>query len=73
MFIILIILVAAVAAVYLYSARGGKKAPLPHDEDSPWETINRQYARGEIDRDELQRRRTLLEGGRTDSNRGDVR
>ena len=73
MFIFLIILVAVIAAVYLYSVRGREKATLPYHEDSPWEIINRQYARGEIDRAELERRRALLKGERVDSKKGGIK
>ncbi len=80
MFFGLIVLLVTVAAVYLFTARGREtgffsKGDLPADEDSPWEIIEKQYARGEIDREELERRRSLLrgEGARSESEEGGAR
>jgi uncharacterized membrane protein len=78
MFFGLIVLLAVVAVVYLFTARGREtgffsKGDLPADEESPWEIVDKQYARGEIDREELERRRSLLRGETGESEEGGTR
>ena len=71
----LIVLLAVVAVVYLFAARRRGKGffseeDFPADEESPWEIVDKQYARGEIDREELERRRSLLRGETGESEEG---
>lgn len=61
MFFIAFILIAAVAAVVYFSSKRNENNPA-NDTDSPLEIIEKRYARGEIDRAELARRRSLLKG-----------
>jgi len=51
-----------------YWALSGGDGP-PKNDDSAMETLQRRYARGEIDDDEFQRRRERLEGGQNNASR----
>jgi len=76
MFFGLIVLLAVVAAVYFFTARRrgtGFEGELSDDDESPWEIVGKQYARGEIDREELERRRSLLRGETGESEEGGAR
>jgi uncharacterized membrane protein len=75
MFFGLLILLVAVAVVYMFLARGKNRdflfgKDLPDEDDSPLEIVNKQYARGEIDKRELERRRALLRGETDESVKG---
>ena len=52
----------------LYWATGRGDTP-PESDDSAMETLQRRYARGEIDEEEFQKRRERLETGREDASR----
>ncbi len=61
MFLIAFILIAAVAVVVYVSSKRNENY-LANNTDSPLEIIEKRYVRGEIDRAELARRRSLLKG-----------
>ena len=61
MFVAALILIAAVAAIAYF---GSKRNEIfrANDSDSPLEILEKQYARGQIDRAEFARRRSVLKG-----------
>jgi len=61
MFFIAFILIAAVAAIVYFSSKRNSNFQAI-DSDSPLEIIEKQYARGQIDRAEFARRRSVLKG-----------
>lgn len=59
---ITVLVTIAVAATIIYFAAKRNENDLANDSDSPLEIIEKRYARGEIDRAELARRRSILKG-----------
>ncbi len=72
MFFVEFILIAAVSAVVYFSSKRNENNPA-NDTDSPLEIIEKRYARGEIDRAELERRRSLLKEGHGDLRKGETK
>ena len=61
MFFAAFILIAVVAAIIYFGSKWNNGYQT-NDKDSPLEIIEKQYARGEIDRTEFARRRSVLKG-----------
>ncbi len=61
MFFAAFILIAVVAAIIYFGSKRNNGYQT-NDKDSPLEITEKQYARGEIDRTEFARRRSVLKG-----------